>query len=216
MPQIVWTADVVGRTTYCNLRWFDYTGLQPTPGAIAGWESAVHPDDREGVLDRRRQSLATGAVFEAEYRMRSDNGEYRWHLGRAVPIRDEDDAIDFWIGTATDIDEHKRVADAQQFLLDASAELGRPVDFRARLQAVAKLAGAPAATARSVARRLEGDSELAAQAVPPRAGARLPGSAFRSCCATGCSAPSPSPPLWRPALTRSTCDRRGTRYARRA
>jgi PAS domain S-box-containing protein len=177
MPQIVWTADIDGRTTYYNLRWFDYTGLQPTPGAIAGWEIAVHPDDRDGVLDRRRQSLATGAVFEAEYRMRSDNGEYRWHLGRAVPIRDDDDAIDFWIGTATDIDEHKRVADAQQFLLDASAELARPVDFRARLQAVAKLAGEHFGGHCEIALLgdPEGDGELAAQVVSTAAPVLEPG-----------------------------------------
>jgi PAS domain S-box-containing protein len=107
MPQIVWTADVDGCTTYYNLRWFDYTGLEPQPGAIAGWEIAVHPDDRAVVLGKRLESLRTGGVFEAEYRMRAADGGYRWHLGRALPIRDEDDEIDFWIGTATDIHDLK-------------------------------------------------------------------------------------------------------------
>ncbi|HEV2592799.1 MAG TPA: ATP-binding protein [Gaiellaceae bacterium] len=107
MPQIVWTADIEGRTTYYNQRWFDYTGLEPEEGAIAGWEIAVHPDDRREVMKKRRESLRTGGVFEAEYRMKSVSGDYRWHLGRALPIRDEDGAIDFWIGTATDLHDRK-------------------------------------------------------------------------------------------------------------
>ena len=107
MPQIVWTADIEGRTTYYNQRWFDYTGLEPEEGAIAGWEIAVHPDDRRDVIEKRRESLRTGGIFEAEYRMKGVDGTYRWHLGRALPIRDEDGAVDFWIGTATDLHDRK-------------------------------------------------------------------------------------------------------------
>ena len=107
MPQIVWTADIEGRTTYYNRRWFEYTGVQPQLGAIAGWEVAIHPDDRRDVMRKRRESLLMGGVFEAEYRMKSANGDFRWHLGRAVALRDEDGAIDFWVGTATDIHDRK-------------------------------------------------------------------------------------------------------------
>jgi PAS domain S-box-containing protein len=107
MPQIVWTADIEGRTTYYNQRWFDYTGVDAQKNVFAGWEVALHPDDRREVVRRRRESIATGGVFEAEYRVRRADGEYRWHLGRAVPLRDDDGAIDFWIGTATDIHDRK-------------------------------------------------------------------------------------------------------------
>jgi PAS domain S-box-containing protein len=107
MPQIVWTADGEGRPTYYNRRWFEYTGVEPKPGIVAGWDVAVHPDDRRRVVDTRRHSLKTGEIFESEYRVRGADGGYRWHLGRAVPIRDENGAIDFWIGTATDIHDRK-------------------------------------------------------------------------------------------------------------
>ncbi len=107
MPQIVWTADIEGRTTYYNRRWFEFTGVEPEANVFAGWEIAVHPDDKTDVMSRRRESLATGGVFEAEYRIRDRNGDYHWHLGRALPLRDEDGAIDFWIGTATDIHDRK-------------------------------------------------------------------------------------------------------------
>jgi PAS domain S-box-containing protein len=107
MPQIVWTADIDGRTTYYNRRWFEFTGAEPEENVFAGWEIAVHPDDKPDVMHRRRDSLRTGGVFEAEYRIKDRAGDYHWHLGRAVPLRDEDGAIDFWIGTATDIHDRK-------------------------------------------------------------------------------------------------------------
>src|SRR5581483_9410441 len=107
MPQIVWTADIEGTATYYNKRWFDYTGIEPEENVFAGWEVAVHPDERREVIRRRRESIRTGDVFEAEYRIRDVDGNYRWHLGRALPLRDEDGAIDFWVGTATDIHDRK-------------------------------------------------------------------------------------------------------------
>ena len=140
MPQIVWTADREGSATYFNRRWFEYTGMGAHEVDENAWLRVTHPDDLPTVVARREQTLADGSVFEVEYRFRAADGTYRWHLGRAVPIRDESGTIDFWIGTATDIDDRKRIEEAQRFLLDAGAELARSLDWRAGLQGVAKLA----------------------------------------------------------------------------
>ena len=140
MPQIVWTSDNVGNATYYNRRWFEYTGMRDGDVDANAWTGVTHPDDLPVVLSRRAQSLAQGSVFEVEYRFRAGDGTYRWHLGRAVPIRDELGEIDFWIGTATDIDDQKRIEEAQRFLLDAGAQLSVSLDWRAGLQAVASLA----------------------------------------------------------------------------
>jgi PAS domain S-box-containing protein len=104
------------------------------------WARVVHPDDLPVAMARREETLDTGDVFEVEYRFRAADGTYRWHLGRAVPIRAESGAIDFWIGTATDIDDRKRIEEAQRFLLDVGAELSRSLDYRAALTGVARLA----------------------------------------------------------------------------
>jgi PAS domain S-box-containing protein len=140
MPQIVWTSDVDGRATYYNRRWFDYTGMTEAEVDDHAWTRACHPDDLPAVLARRTQTLASGEVFEVEYRFRGADGTYRWHLGRAVPIHGDDGSIDFWIGTATDIDDRKRIEEAQRFLLDAGAELSLSLDWRAALRSIAKLA----------------------------------------------------------------------------
>ena len=91
---------------------------RPTPTLDAG-RPPRRPAGR-GRAARARRSRAA-SVFEVEYRFRAADGAYRWHLGRAVPIRDEDGEIDFWVGTATDIHDRKRIEEAQRFLLDAGA-----------------------------------------------------------------------------------------------
>jgi PAS domain S-box-containing protein len=139
MPQIVWTAGPDGKATYHNRRWYEYTGLEPEPPEGDEWMQVVHPHDLGPAVDRRKETLETGEVFEAQYRFRAADGSYRWHLGRAVPIR-SDGQIEFWVGTATDIDDQKRTEQAQDFLLRAGAELAATLDYRQALRAVAQLA----------------------------------------------------------------------------
>ncbi len=140
MPQIVWAADRKGRATYYNRRWYEYTGQSVELAGEAGWRQAVHPDDLPAAVARRAETLASGEVFEVEYRFRAGDGTYRWHLGRAVPIRGADGGIDFWIGTATDIHDHKRTQQAQRFLLEVGELLGTSLHYVDTLEAVARAA----------------------------------------------------------------------------
>jgi PAS domain S-box-containing protein len=145
MPQIVWTADPQGRSTYYNRRFVQYTGVRFDLAGEDEWVRVLHPDDLPVALQRRAESIVTESVFEAEYRLRAADGSYRWHLGRAIPIYDENGDLDFWIGTATDIDDRKRLEEVQRFLLDAGIELSRSLDYRATLLSVARLAVPPIA-----------------------------------------------------------------------
>jgi PAS domain S-box-containing protein len=140
MPQIVWTATADGRGTYYNRRFFEYTGLEPNEIDGDEWIKILHPDDLARTLAMRKDTLASGDAFEVEYRFRDVDGAYRWHLGRAVPLRNRAGEIDFWVGTATDIDAQKRTEQAQDFLLRAGAELTESLDYRRTLQSVAQSA----------------------------------------------------------------------------
>jgi PAS domain S-box-containing protein len=139
MPQIVWTTDPEGKAVYYNRRWYEYTGLGPGTAAGDEWRRVVHPSDLGPTMERRTVTLATGEIFEAQYRFRRADGAYRWHLGRAVPIY-ADGRIESWAGTATDIDDQKRTEQAQDFLLRAGAELHATLDYRVALRGVARLA----------------------------------------------------------------------------
>jgi PAS domain S-box-containing protein len=142
MPQIVWTSDAHGAATYFNRRWFEYTGMAPDDAGPNAWRLAVHPDDLPLAVSRREQTLRSGDTFEVEYRFRDAGGGYRWHLGRAVPMRAADGSIEFWIGTATDIHDRKRIEDQQRFIVAAGDELARSLDYRETLRRVAELAAA--------------------------------------------------------------------------
>ena len=141
IPQIVWTAEPDGRIDYYNSRWYEYTGATLEETRDWRWHIVLHPDDVQSTIDRWKQSLETGEVFEIEIRFqRASDQTYRWHLCRALPLRDPDGLIIKWFGSCTDIDDQKRTAEAQRFLAEASTVLGSSLDYRTTLRNVAQLA----------------------------------------------------------------------------
>lgn len=120
VPQILWTGRPDGWRDFYNQRWFDYTGLTMEQTLGSGWSEAVHPDDWERCMAAWKTALATGEPFEAEYRFRRHDGVYRWHMGRAIPLRDAQGQIAKWFGSSTDIEDHKRAEGALQ---EAQAKL---------------------------------------------------------------------------------------------
>ncbi|HEY8668227.1 MAG TPA: PAS domain-containing protein [Tepidisphaeraceae bacterium] len=113
MPQIVWTARPDGYIDYYNQRWYEYTGLSMGQSlAPEGWKPILHPDDVQRCMETWDAAVRSGEEYEIEYRFREHaSGAYRWHLGRALPVRDEKGQIVRWFGTCTDIDDQKRVQD---------------------------------------------------------------------------------------------------------
>ena len=140
MPQIVWLADPDGRATYYNERWFEYTGLDRDRQSGDDWHTVIHPDELPETFARFQRAAAEGGVFEMEYRFRRQDGRYRWHLGRAVPVRDAAGSITGYVGTATDVDDQQRAREAQRFLVEAGDILGSSLDYRRTLGEVARAA----------------------------------------------------------------------------
>ena len=118
VPAMVWTALPDGSNVLMSKRWKEYTGL---PAAGLGWQAAVHPDDLNRHLDVFRTSSAAGVPFEEEVRFRRADGEYRWFLVQATPLRDERQNIIRWYGIVTDIEERKR---AEETLREQANLLG--------------------------------------------------------------------------------------------
>ncbi len=122
MPQIVWSTDASGSFDYFNRRAYEYMGGGPE--AIPGWSwtGFIHPDDVELTVARWRRSLETGKTYVVEHRVRGADGEYRWHLSRAVPVRDRADRVVRWIGTSTDIHDQKQVEVRYRSLFDNTSD----------------------------------------------------------------------------------------------
>ena len=110
IPQIVWTSTPEGNLDYYNQNWFDYTGMSLEDTFALGWKPILHPDDFQSCLDVWANSILTGISYQVEYRFKSaTDGVYRWHLGRAVPVRDDAGKIVKWFGTCTDIHDQKEM-----------------------------------------------------------------------------------------------------------
>ncbi|AMK17004.1 MULTISPECIES: PAS domain-containing protein [Sphingobium] len=116
MPQMVWSTLPDGYHDYYNARWYEYTGVPHGSTDGEGWSGNFHPDDREAAWPRWRHSLETGEPYEIEYRLRHRSGEYRWTLGRALPIRDDEGRITRWIGTCTEIHEQKLMMEEREII----------------------------------------------------------------------------------------------------
>jgi len=120
IPATVWSALPDGSNTQINKRFVEYTGLSAEQTAGSGWKAAVHPDDLERHAAKWMGAVATGKPHENEARFRRSDGQYRWHLDRGVPLRDEDGNIVKWYGVATDIEDRKH---AEQKLRESEAYL---------------------------------------------------------------------------------------------
>jgi PAS domain S-box-containing protein len=107
IPAVAFSSWPDGTKDWVNRRWVEYSGLS-AEASRSTWQSTLHPDDRDGYMDKWRTCLVSGDPFESEARHRGANGKYRWFLVRAVPLRDEQGQILKWYGTLTDIEDRKR------------------------------------------------------------------------------------------------------------
>jgi PAS domain S-box-containing protein len=114
IPQQIWSGPPDGTLDYCNARWRSYMGLGLEELQGEGWQSMLHPDDRERVLRAWHESVTDGTPYEQEERHRQADGQYRWFLARGMPLRDADGRIVRWYGTNTDIEDLKRAEDARR------------------------------------------------------------------------------------------------------
>ncbi|KAK8031786.1 hypothetical protein PG990_001520 [Apiospora arundinis] len=106
MPQMVWSTNAEGMHDFFNSRWYDYTGLTPEESLGLGWKNPFHPDDMPLTARKWSHCLATGDPYVTEYRCKSKDGEWRWMLGRALPLRNKHTGeIEKWYGTCTDVHE---------------------------------------------------------------------------------------------------------------
>ncbi|HEX8896685.1 MAG TPA: PAS domain-containing protein, partial [Terriglobales bacterium] len=135
MPAAAWTLLPDGATDFANQQWLEYTGQtleykRSSPGA---WMTALHPDDLERAAAAYWEGIRSGKATTVETRFRrSSDGEYRWHLNRAIPLRDSSGKLIKFVGTSTDIEDLKQ----------AERELRQLIDFLPQCVAVLDKDGA--------------------------------------------------------------------------
>ena len=159
MPQMVWSTLPNGFHDYFNRQWYEFTGIaEGTADGQTDWNAMFHPDDRERAWKGWTHSLATGEVYDIQYRLRHHSGAYRWTLGRALPIHNQAGEIIRWMGTCTDINDQKL---AEEVLKEESQ---RKDEFLAMLAHELRNPLAPISTAAQMMKLVSGDEKRVRQA----------------------------------------------------
>ena len=129
IPTVAWSALPDGSNSYVNKRFVEYSGLSAEQASASGWHSATHPDDLHQHVSKWISSVTRGEPFENEVRFRRADGQYRWHLCRGVPLRDEAGNIVKWYGVLTDVEERKQA----EFYLSKASRLATVAELSASI-----------------------------------------------------------------------------------
>jgi PAS domain S-box-containing protein len=149
IPQLVWIANMQGGNEYVNQQMCEYTGLEPSQLMGLDWKVIIHPDDWAHTNERWANAIQQSSLYEIEYRLRSADGNYRWHLGRAIPVKDEEGNTVGIFGTATDVEEQKQLVQKLALTIEQVQERNQELDqfahivshdLKAPLRAIANLA----------------------------------------------------------------------------
>jgi PAS domain S-box-containing protein len=134
IPLLCWMAEPDGRLFWYNRRWYDFTGTTLEEMEGWGWEKVQHPQELPRVVERWKQALASGEPWEDTFPLRRHDGEFREHLSRAFPVKDDAGRVVRWFGTNTDVADLKEAenrlrATEERFRLAAEAVNGLIYDF---------------------------------------------------------------------------------------
>ena len=125
MPQKIFTAKPNGDVDYFNPIWTEFTGLPFEQIRDWGWTQFIHPEDVDENVRVWQHSIDTGEPFQFEHRFRRADGEYRWHLSRALPMRNAEGRIVMWIGSSTEVHEQQQTANKLEQLAAELSEADR-------------------------------------------------------------------------------------------
>ena len=145
LPQLIWATRADGAYDYLSPQWEAFTGVPAAQHLDQGWLAAVHPEDRDGVQQAWDQAVKGGLPYDINYRLRRQDGVWRWVNGRATAIHDEAGDLHHWFGTSSDITE----------IIDARSDLELRVAERTRELEQSLIERAQTEAALAQAQRLE-------------------------------------------------------------
>jgi PAS domain S-box-containing protein len=125
VPGLLWSNDPDGELTHVNQHILDYTGKRLEDFKQLGWEEFLHPDDLPEAAKAFYHAIQTGTSYQAVFRLRRADGEYRWYHARGEPLRDRDGRIVQWYGLSVDIDESKKADERLRQLETDLAHMNR-------------------------------------------------------------------------------------------
>ncbi len=108
---MIWTSAPDKQWSYLNKTWLDFVGQTFDEAKGFGWLNAIHPDDRQRVLDHYLDAFNAHEPFQQEYRLRRADGQYRWIIDTGTPRLLPDGSFEGYIGSGLDTTDHKQLED---------------------------------------------------------------------------------------------------------
>ena len=128
VPDLITNAHADGEIFYFNKGWTDFTGWDIKKLKKEGWLKLMHPEEVHEVEKNWMRAVKTGNDFEMELRILDKYGNFKWHMSRAIPVKDESRKTIMWIGSNTEIQKIKEEEQRKEgFLKMASHELKTPM-----------------------------------------------------------------------------------------
>ncbi|HEY1304231.1 MAG TPA: PAS domain S-box protein [Vicinamibacterales bacterium] len=119
-PVIIWMSDAGNHGTFANESWTNFTGQSNETALGEGWTDAIHPEDFERFREVYMNAFDRREPFRAEYRLRRQDGDFRWVFAQGVPRYDATGAFAGYIGSSVDVTERK---EAEELLSTLSQRL---------------------------------------------------------------------------------------------
>lgn len=107
MPQLVWISDAEGKVIFINNNWPRVTNTRLEDNLGNGWLNVIHLEDRVTTILHWNDAIKNNTSYDSEYRLRMGDGSYRWHMARAIPLKNDEGKVERWVGTTTDIQDQK-------------------------------------------------------------------------------------------------------------
>ncbi|MGQ9427214.1 PAS domain S-box protein [Gilvimarinus sp. F26214L] len=134
-PVSIWMTDPDAKPYWFNKRWLDFTGRSLEEEINDGWQSKLHPDDRNTIVETYERRVAAREPFSAEYRLRRADGQYRWILSNGLPLYEDNERFVGYAGSSIDLTERKEAEDAlrtadrrkNEFIATLAHELRNPL-----------------------------------------------------------------------------------------
>jgi PAS domain S-box-containing protein len=113
-PQLIAVFGPERERLYLNQMSLDYFGMTLDQWRQTSPSNEVHPDDTERLRSEWGRAIASGSAFEIEFRLRRNDGVYRWFLSRHNPVRDNQGKVLRWYAACADIEDRKRAEEGLQ------------------------------------------------------------------------------------------------------
>ncbi|MEO5966953.1 MAG: PAS domain-containing protein, partial [Ferruginibacter sp.] len=96
LSEKVWSVDNNDDNVFISERWKEYSGSESSKDLFF---ELVHPSDVDKLIENWAYAKTNKIAFRSEVRLKSKEGEYRWHFGNANPIINELGEVEKWVGT---------------------------------------------------------------------------------------------------------------------